>query len=726
MKSVSPLRSLHRVALLSVVAMGMISLAVTGQLSAPAVVIALPASLLVLVDARSLRVPNIVWNVLGAAALLGAGYATVVLRFPLLSVLAHLTVFLQVYRLLVRKSTRGRQIVVLLAFSQLLLAAILTIRFGFLLVFVAFAIAAVWALLLAQLRDAEERQLVRGPLPSHATGRTLLGPLYLLYVTSMTVCLLLGTGAIFLVMPRLQIGLAEGFATPVQVSGFSEEVRLGDVGLIQRNNDPVMRVSVTNPAGVPRALPLYYHGLALDTFDGQRWRLSDATTTSLVNQEYGRLDEAAPPDGTTLSQHYVLEPMNSRVVFYVRTPLSLLVPLHRLDAASTEGYYFPRRADRPEYTVHSRVVRPDAASFRDAIGAVPDDIAGRYLQVPELNERVTELGRSWVAMGDTPYDAALVVQQRLSEGFTYSLDQPSAGKRDPIDHFLFESQEGHCEFFATAMAVLLRSQGIPTRMVNGFYGGDYNPAGDYFIVRQRHAHSWVEVYFAGLGWQVFDPTPVAEFDEEAQLRLGARLRGWADLVGLRWRTLVLDYDQQAQLDAVQRARRAAGSPDPLGMPTLSFPSFRLSGDAEDRSGSGLLGAIALALLLAGGAWLLRWWVVVRRRNQENWSRVQPGRSRLFVRRMRRALARLQRRLGDRIGPHATAREIARAAHVHHPTLAPDLGALVERYYAVRFGGRAASETDLRNARQTLRHARRIPAQRAPGRDGSDVGTPRES
>lgn len=711
-----------RGALLAVVVLGMASLTVTGQLSAPAAVLALPASLLVLMDTRSLRVPNAVWNLLGAAALLGAGYAYLGLGRPLLSVLAHLTVFLQIYRLLVRVDTRGNLIVVLLAFAQLLLAAILTIRLGFLLVFLGFSITAAWALLLLHLEDAERRQSARGPVPAGASSRTLLGPVYLLYVTSMSIGLLLGTGAIFLLLPRLQIGLAEGFAAPVHVSGFSEEVRLGDVGLIQRNNDPVMRVSVTDPEGAPVALPLYYHGLALDTFDGQRWRLDDATTVSLVNQEYGRLDRSPAPEGTTVSQRYVLEPMNSRVVFYVRTPLSLLVPLHRLEAATTEGYYFPRRADRPEYTVHSRVVRPAAQEFRDATAPYPDEIAGQYLQVPDLEDRVLALAQRWIDMGDTAYDSALVVQEQLSTGFTYSLDQPSAGKPDPIDHFLFESQEGHCEFFATAMAVMLRSQGIPTRMVNGFHGGEYNPAGDYFIVRQRHAHSWVEVYFPELGWQVFDPTPVAAFDEQAQLRFGARLRGWIDLASLRWRTLVLDYDQQAQLDAVQRAQRAAGSSDPLGLPSLSFPGLQTS-DGEGRGTVGrLAGAAALILVLVAGILFLRW-AIRWRRVRDPWDRVAPTASRRFVQRVRGGIARLRRRLGDRVSPHATAREIAEVVRDLDPDAGPELAELVERYYAVRFGGREADEDDLRSARRTLGGARRLRPHRGISGRGPASGDP---
>ncbi len=695
-------------AMIAVVLSGTLALVVSGQLSAPAAVIALPASLLVLVDTRRLRVPNALWNLLGAAALLGAAYAYLGLRLHLLSVLAHLTVFLQVYRLLVRENSRAYLINILLAFSQLLLAAILTIRLGYLLVFVAFAVVTVWALLLLQLRDARDRQQAAGPT-SNATGADgLLRPLYLAYVTSMTVALLLGTAAIFLVMPRLQIGLAEGFAAPVHVSGFSEEVRLGDVGLIQRNNDPVMRVSVTDPEGRPVTLPLYFHGLALDTFDGQRWRLSDATTVSLVNQEYGRLGDIPAPDGTTLSQHYVLEPMNSRVVFYVRSPLSLLVPLHRLDAASTEGYFFPRRADRPEYNVHSRVVRPSAEEFRAATGPLPSHVADRYLEPPPLSDRAAELAASWIAMGDTPYDAALVVQQELSTGFTYSLDQPSAGKADPIDHFLFESQEGHCEFFATAMAVMLRSQGIPTRMVNGFHGGDYNPAGDYFIVRQRHAHSWVEVYFPELGWQIFDPTPVAQFDEQARLRLGAQLRGWLDLAGLRWRTLVLDYDQQAQLDAVQRARQGVAGGGSLSLPSFSIP--RLGGGPSEAAGGA--GGVALALVLIAALLAVRWVIRRWRESLAAWGEIPPGDSRRFVRLSRRAITRLRSRLGER--PEATAREVAARAGRREPSLDADVRAMAERYYEVRFGGRRASREDVQTARAVLSSARRLRRTRPPG------------
>ena len=92
--------------------------------------------------------------------------------------------------------------------------------------------------------------------------------------------------------------------------------------------------------------------------------------------------------------------------------------------------------------------------------------------------------------------------------YRYSLElKGRPGSADPLAVFLFESRAGHCEYFATAMAVMLRQTGIPARLVNGFRTGEYNALGDAWVVRQYDAHSWVEAYFKPYGWIEFDPTP---------------------------------------------------------------------------------------------------------------------------------------------------------------------------------------------------------------------------
>jgi len=537
----------------------------------------------------------------------------------------------------------------------------------------------------------------------------MLGPAYMGFVTAMTLVLLLGGVVLFLAMPRLQLGLANRYSTAVHVSGFAEEVRLGDVGRILRRNEPVMRVEVRDPQGQPLDVPLYYHGLALDRFDGKRWKLSNAAPIPLANRAdvdpFGR----PPPPEANVTQRYSLEPINSRVIFFVPTAIELLVPLRRIEAATTEGYFLPAGADRPDYVVHSAAARPPPEAFRAAVGDIPTEIAERYLQLPAVSDRVRDLARSWVSSGRTPYDGALVVERRLREEFTYSLDQPSAGADDPVDHFLFESMEGHCEFYATAMAVMLRSAGIPTRLVNGFHGGDYNPAGDYFIVRQRHAHSWVEVYFPGLGWQLFDPTPTASVGGgDVQLRFTSLVHGWLDIASVRWRRTVLYYDQGDQFSALDRGLQSLASHHVLGVPDLALPSLP-TGSARGVAGVGSWAVIVLlgGLLVVAGMGGLRSY----RASRASMSGVSPGRPRRYVRLTRRWLALAAERVGA--PEHATSMEIARALDEAVDGLHGR--ELIRRYYAVRYGGDAARRQDLIAARAQLRAVRGVRAWRASNR-----------
>lgn len=702
---------LFRLAGTAVVALGMLSLVITGELSPAVSVLAVASSGLMWIDRRRLKLPVTFWNILGVVVLLVSVYAVWIARVHLLVLLVHLTVFFQLYRLVAGRDSRSYRINFLLAFSQLMLAAILTIDLAFLAVLVAFAVALPWAMLLQRVMDAAEAdhraRLARGgvltetptPAPVFARASRVLTPWFLAYSLSMTVVLLAGTACLFLIMPRLQVGVAQGFATPISLAGFSEELRLGGAGTIRLNDEPVMRVAITDAAGRPVSRPLYHHGLALDAFDGQRWLVRDATAVPLINPRFGQ--QVPQPAGATLTQRYQLEPLESRVIFHVREALALDVPLRRIEAASSEGFYFPAGAHRPDYTVYSRITRPAPDLLRAAGRDYPPAITERYLQLPPISERVRERGQEWVGRGATPYDGVLVVQAHLRDGFVYSLDQPSASAADPIDHFLFESQEGHCEFYAAAMAVLLRSAGIPCRVVNGFQGGEYNPAGRYTIVRQRDAHAWIEVYYPGHGWQIVDPTPVsAMVDGEARVRFGARLRGWADVVTVRWRRLVLQYDQQQQFTALEGlGRRLAAlemkSPGVKSWAVEERPQARRGGHGR-AWGSGLIVAGALALVLAAGLVVLR----ALRAGRRDPDASRDRRSRRFLRTARRGFGALRRRAAFPEDARPTPLEIAQAVEL--------LGAvpLAMRYYAVRFGGRMADAEDVARATQLLRGARR--------------------
>jgi hypothetical protein len=144
------------------------------------------------------------------------------------------------------------------------------------------------------------------------------------------------------------------------------------------------------------------------------------------------------------------------------------------------------------------------------------------------------------------YDAARAIESELQTKYGYSL-QMKAGGRDPLADFLFNVKAGHCEYFSTAMAVLLRTHGIAARVVNGFLPGEYNNASGAFTVRQSDAHSWVEVYFPeSRSWVTFDPTPPAGRIETVRTGITAQLQKYAEALELMWFQYVVGYDKQEQ------------------------------------------------------------------------------------------------------------------------------------------------------------------------------------
>jgi hypothetical protein len=144
------------------------------------------------------------------------------------------------------------------------------------------------------------------------------------------------------------------------------------------------------------------------------------------------------------------------------------------------------------------------------------------------------------------YDAAKAIESQLQIEYGYSLQMTASGA-DPLADFLFNVKSGHCEYFSTAMAVMLRTKGIAARVVNGFLPGEYNEAAGAFTVRQSDAHSWVEVYFPETSaWVTFDPTPAAGRAEPMRTGLAAQLQKYGEALELIWFQYVVGYDQQEQ------------------------------------------------------------------------------------------------------------------------------------------------------------------------------------
>ena len=188
----------------------------------------------------------------------------------------------------------------------------------------------------------------------------------------------------------------------------------------------------------------------------------------------------------------------------------------------------------------------------------------RYLLLgADLPKRIADLAHLWTDALPTEMQKAKAIEDHLRKDYRYDTNSPSGAAKQPLDDFLFVSHRGHCEFFSTAMAIMLRDVGIPSRNVVGFVGGTYNRFGKYYAVREGDAHSWVEGYIDDLGhptWMTFDPTPSAGAQPlEETTGVWVYLRDLVEALSQRWNRYVIGYDLRTQVrlfeDLSQRYER---------------------------------------------------------------------------------------------------------------------------------------------------------------------------
>jgi len=337
----------------------------------------------------------------------------------------------------------------------------------------------------------------------------------------------------------------------------------------------------------------------------------------------------------------------------------------------------------------------------------------RYLALPPaLPERVAARARAWTAGAAGPREQAKLIQSHLRRDYVYDLESPSGAASNPLDHFLFESRRGHCEFYSTAMAVMLRTLGVPSRNVAGFIGGTYNRFGDFYAVRQGDAHSWVEVYIAGDGWRRFDPTPPSDAAPQSEINGAlAFLRDLVEAAAQRWSRHVIGYDLPQQMQLLRSARRGyfdLRQSSPLIRDALASPRRLVAGI------SGLI------LLAVGVYWLSR-----RRRRHRARAPVAPSPQQISASQVVNLYKQLERAMATRgvprqrgTPPLAHARALT---HLRHP-IASEVLDLTEIYQQVRFGGRHLDDQTRRSYGlrvRALKHAHAAPGHHA---DSDDPGS----
>lgn len=269
----------------------------------------------------------------------------------------------------------------------------------------------------------------------------------------------------------------------------------------------VMTVAVRNLSSLPGGgggLPLYWRSFTYDVYTGHGWKSSQTKQTVYQPEQPLRTERML---GQFLLQQdiYPAEDLDG-TVYAAGEPVSLNL---KVDAAwRSPGDLFGVQMDHStSYDVVSAVPAVDARTLRAAGQRYPDWVRERFLSLPsEVPDRVKALAIQLTASKSAPYDRAMAIESYLRK-YPYTLDvtRPDLN-RDIVDYFLFDLKKGYCDYYASAMVVLARAAGIPARLAVGYASGTYNLNSKRFVVTEADAHSWVEVYFPGIGWVPFEPT----------------------------------------------------------------------------------------------------------------------------------------------------------------------------------------------------------------------------
>jgi protein-glutamine gamma-glutamyltransferase len=490
------------------------------------------------------------------------------------TVTLHFVFFAAALKLLRRKSSRDWIWLYVVTFCQVLMTAGMMVSTTFLLLVIVYLFAATSAFIAYEMRrsasafaaNTPSRRLTveyRKESDRRPVEEPRLGSLPVFSACALAAILLLAA-PIFLAMPRVSRGFSRsGMLRGEALSGFSDSVRLGEVAQVKLNPQVVMRVRVKFLRGAGPST-LRWRGVTLDNYDGQTWNYTGQKPAPLKRGVDGfHLGEAGWGYGDT-EQRFFLEPLAINTVFAAPQP-RLIMGLLDLDHDQGDGLWTaPHDYYKLDYTVLSDTAEvSDERLAEENSRAYPSEIQRRYLQLPDNHDRrIDELAAEVTRGSTTNVEIARKIENHLRTTYGYSLDLRRVEDGDPVADFLFNTREGHCEYFASAMVLMLRSRRVPARIVNGFQTGEYNEAADVYTVRQSDAHSWVEVYFPRQGqngmWVAFDPTPDAGRSVYGG-GLAAWLRHRREAMEMFWLEHVVGFDANKQFSMIGAAQRWVSS-----------------------------------------------------------------------------------------------------------------------------------------------------------------------
>lgn len=482
----------------------------------------------------------------------------------ILSAAVHFLIALMVAKLLTLHQRKDYLHLYAISLLELLATAALTSEFWYAGIFLMYLFLAIWVLFLYHLEHESDQPVdtrpESGPM---AAGTGLSGLLTGRFfwttnaIALVTICLTMG---LFFVIPRIGIGyFHKSRADLIRTSGFSDKVDLGVIGAVKLDPTVVMRVEFPDLQGpIAERMHIYFRGTAYDTYNGRAWSNRFKRGHGLSRSVDGVFRTMASPmsrqsQSLAIRQEILIEPLDTTALFGASYIQEVKTNLPMMHADDMGGVYLPYPASgRLQYTVISV---PSILRITDRDVTNPDypkRIREHFLQLPPVSEHVHKLAESITKTSRTQYEKARTVERYLRQNYRYSLDVGTTTSKNPIEEFLFVRKSGYCEHYASAMVILLRTLGIPARLVTGFLPGDWNDYGHYYTVRQRDAHAWVEVFFPNSGWVTFDPTPVILGTARNPFLTNAGKL--LDSIRLQWDRYVVRYSVRDQVAIVRDIR----------------------------------------------------------------------------------------------------------------------------------------------------------------------------
>jgi protein-glutamine gamma-glutamyltransferase len=640
---------------------------------ASAVAIALYESALILLFLRAragrpVRLSDAVLNTIGLSYFFWLGVETAMLRPGLLRSVSHLLLFTAIAKLASLKRPSEARTALLVIFLIVLAALsssthVLSLLYAAVMAVLAFRTLGRLAVL-ADFEDGPPLRVLKSiPTPGLSAAAIVAGGLL--------------TAPLFFFLPRLHgpfalspLRFEDSFSTAVA----TDRVDLDSFGGAKRSDRVVLRFSVDPPVQFPELLRL--REAVFTQYRNGVWTRSSRAGRELRGSSGVKLvGEGGLPEEDRIARMSADENLFGSGFLFLPYRSSHL----RVERGRPVLF-----ADGTVQTLSSRA----SVRYEVSVGKLPARGTGTVAIDPStIPPAVAEYARKLTGDLTAPTEIAARIVDHFRKGFIYTLDPPK-GTGDPVDNFLLRSKAGHCEYFASAAAMMLAARGVPARLVTGSYGGEVGALSESIVVRGSNLHAWVEADLDGTGFQVVEPTPPAGVPPAT-----SRVAWWRRLVTvgreieLFYDRRILGFDSGDQLQLTEAFRDSFSN----AARSMTFWKGRPTGVLP---GGAKVVIVLFALAVLG---------LVAARGISRRPSVPPTtRAYLALRRL------LARRVG-RVGPAVAPAEVARLFEAAAPAAGEDARAVVRTYCESAFGGRSTDPATARELRERLKRLRKIPA-----------------